>query len=66
MTIPQDTNLTRPWRKSSWSDTGGNCVEIAQAGSIFAVRDSKHPRGGRLGFSPQAWTAFTRRLKHGI
>ena len=66
MTIPQESLSTGPWRKSSYSDTGGQCVEIAQAGSIFAVRDSKTPGSGRLTFSRQAWTAFTRCVKNGI
>ncbi|MBV9448999.1 MAG: DUF397 domain-containing protein [Streptosporangiaceae bacterium] len=56
---------TGPWRKSSYSDTGGNCVEIAQAGTTIAVRDSKDPADRHLTFSPHAWTAFTRRIKHG-
>ncbi|MGO9728574.1 MAG: DUF397 domain-containing protein [Streptosporangiaceae bacterium] len=66
MTIPQESLSTGPWRKSSYSDTGGQCVEIAQAGSIFAVRDSKTAGSGRLTFSRQAWTAFTRCVKNGI
>jgi hypothetical protein len=65
MTIPQDPELTRPWRTSSHSDTGGQCVEVAQAGTTCAVRDSTNPGGSRLGFSRQAWTAFTGGIKHG-
>jgi Domain of unknown function (DUF397) len=34
------------WRKSSYSGNSGNCVEVAQLGSIVAVRDSNdHARG---------------------
>jgi hypothetical protein len=65
MTIPQDPELTRPWRTSSHSDTGGQCVEVAQAGPTCAVRDSTNPGGIRLSFSQQAWTAFTSGIKHG-
>ncbi|WP_156756600.1 DUF397 domain-containing protein [Actinokineospora pegani] len=31
------------WRKASFSDTGGNCVEVRQ--DLTAVRDSKNPSG---------------------
>jgi Domain of unknown function (DUF397) len=65
MTTPQNPELTRPWRKSSHSDTGGQCVEVAQAGTTCAVRDSTNPDGSRLGFSQQAWAAFTSGIKHG-
>jgi CRISPR/Cas system-associated protein Csm6 len=65
MTIPQDPELTRPWRTSSHSDTGGQCVEVAQAGTTCAVRDSRDPDGRRLSFTHQAWAAFTGGIKHG-
>jgi len=61
---PQDPELTRPWRKSRHSDTGGQCVEVAQAGTTCAVRDSTNPGGSRLAFSKQAWAAFTSSIKH--
>jgi len=34
------------WRKSSKSDTGGSCVELAH--TLGAVRDSKCPGGPTL------------------
>ena len=48
MTTAQPTTLTRPWRKSSHSTGGNDCVEIAQAGTSCLVRDSKNPDGVRL------------------
>ena len=34
------------WRRSSRStSSGGNCVELADAGGAVAVRDSKDPDG---------------------
>lgn len=51
-----------PWRKSSYSDTGGNCVEVTHAGTTIAVRDSKNPGDGHLTFSSQAWTTFIDRI----
>lgn len=35
--------LHRAWRKSSYSDVNGNCVELAPTGGGVAVRDSKDP-----------------------
>jgi hypothetical protein len=34
------------WRKSSFSGSGGNCVEVRQ--DLAAVRDSKNPAGPSL------------------
>ena len=31
------------WRKSSFSGSGGNCVEVRQ--DLAAIRDSKNPDG---------------------
>lgn len=47
------------WIKSSRSQSGGNCVEVARnLPDIVAVRDSKNPQGGHLAVSPTAWKAF--------
>ena len=52
------------WRKASYStNNGGDCVEVAGAGPVVAVRDSKNPAGTTLAFSPQAWKTFTGSLK---
>ena len=36
------------WRKSSFSAQNVACVELADAGDIILMRDSKHPDGGHL------------------
>ena len=60
-----DMNLQ--WRKATYSSSnGGNCVEVAAASRTIAVRDSKNPDGPRLGFGPQAWKAFTAKLKASV
>ncbi|MFF0528365.1 DUF397 domain-containing protein [Nocardia amikacinitolerans] len=48
------------WFKSSYSQGGEACVEIAwlDAGQV-GVRDSKDPTGPALVFTPEEWHAFT-------
>lgn len=47
------------WRKSTRSNGGDNCVEVAfLAGGEVAVRDSKDPSGPALRFTPSEWRAF--------
>jgi hypothetical protein len=55
---------TARWRKSTRSTTGGNCVEVADATTVIAVRDTKDPAGPVLTVTPEAWTAFTTALNH--
>ena len=63
MTTTPDTMLTRPWRTSSRSTGGQECIEVAQAQARYLVRDSKNPHGARLAVSRQAWAAFTAHVK---
>ncbi|MFF1873343.1 DUF397 domain-containing protein [Kitasatospora herbaricolor] len=47
------------WRKSSHSDNGGQCVEVAPGfPGVMPVRDSKDPEGPVLVFPAGAWQAF--------
>ncbi|HVB41365.1 MAG TPA: DUF397 domain-containing protein [Streptosporangiaceae bacterium] len=47
------------WRKSSFSNPSGNCVEAADlpAGDV-AVRNSRFPDGPALIFTRAEWDAF--------
>ena len=58
------TDLPRAaWRTSSYSNIGGNCVEVAAAGAIVGVRDTKDRAGAVITFSPAAWQRFAVRVK---
>ncbi|BAJ28137.1 MULTISPECIES: DUF397 domain-containing protein [Kitasatospora] len=48
------------WVKSSYSDNGGDCVEVALGAHpvVMPVRDSKDPAGPVLVFPTAAWTSF--------
>jgi hypothetical protein len=55
--VPALELLALTWRKSSASGTD-ECVEVATAGGMIIVRDSKDPHGGNLLFSWHDWTIF--------
>ena len=52
------------WRKSTYSNNGGSCVEVGTGpAGVIAVRDSKNPEGPELAFTSEQWTLFTNRVK---
>jgi hypothetical protein len=54
------------WKKSSFSNGAGECVEVAVKGDGGRkVRDSKDPDGAILDFTPGEWTAFISGAKSG-
>lgn len=60
-----DTDLSRAaWRKSSYSNNGGACVEVAtNLPGLVAVRDSKDPSGPSLVFAANSWQSFIRTIE---
>nr|WP_240956087.1 DUF397 domain-containing protein [Micromonospora sp. HNM0581] len=52
------------WRKSTRSNNGGECVEVADdLIGVVGLRDSKNPSGPVLVFHPEAWAAFVYGVK---
>ncbi|MFD5085422.1 DUF397 domain-containing protein [Kitasatospora sp. NPDC058201] len=62
-----EINLARAaWVKSSYSQQGGNCVEVELGSSgIVPVRDSKDPSGPALVFPDEGWRSFVTALQAG-
>lgn len=54
------------WRKSTFSMSNGHCIEVAGLpdGGV-AVRNSRHPEGPVLSFTPAEWAAFHSGVKSG-
>ena len=58
--------IVTPWAKSSYSNSGANCVEVARTAlGHVAVRDSKDPSGPPLRSTLDEWTAFVSGIKSG-
>jgi hypothetical protein len=51
------------WRKASYSNGSGSCVETASGAGTIAVRDTTDRDGGTLTFTADAWRTFLRRLR---
>ncbi|MDX6417483.1 MAG: hypothetical protein QOG28_2103 [Trebonia sp.] len=59
-----ETIDSAPWRKSSYSGTGGgSCVEAADMGDCILVRDTTDRGGVVLSISPDAWLRLTGTLR---
>jgi hypothetical protein len=54
----------RKWRKATKSGVG-DCVEVSPATGGIAIRDSKHPDGPELIYSPTEFGAFLDGAKKG-
>jgi hypothetical protein len=51
------------WRKSSYSNPSGNCVEAAELAGGVTLRDSRFPDGPALVVTSAMWDAFLRSVK---
>jgi Domain of unknown function (DUF397) len=59
--------MTDPrWRTASYSDNGGNCVEVGQARHGVLVRDTQDRTGPVLRFTPGAWRRFADQVKRSL
>lgn len=53
------------WQISSYCSEQNGCVEVAQVGDTYAVRDRKDPHGAALVFDQAEWKAFINGVKAG-
>jgi len=62
-----EVDLSRAvWHKSTRSNNGGACVEVARnLPGVVAVRDSKHREGPVLIFGTDQWQSFLGKMKTG-
>ncbi|MGW2282219.1 DUF397 domain-containing protein [Streptomyces sp. NPDC001770] len=63
------TSESPRWFTSSYSNNGGNCVEVAAnlavAHNVVPVRDSKISSGPVLGFTTDSFASFVAGVKAG-
>jgi Domain of unknown function (DUF397) len=57
-----DDKLALNWRKSMQSNSGG-CLEVAAAGGVVFLRDSKRADGPIVPISARAWLVFVAELR---
>ncbi|GLZ07746.1 DUF397 domain-containing protein [Actinomadura sp. NBRC 104412] len=59
MNHPHHALTSARWRKSSYSGSGDQCVEVAELDAgTHAVRDSKDPHGPALTLTAAEWRSF--------
>jgi hypothetical protein len=54
--------LGKKWRKSSYSNPSGNCVQARRSDGGVEVGDTKDPNRPTLQISAEAWRAFLKGL----
>jgi hypothetical protein len=53
----------KAWRKSTYSGTNTQCVEVADGGLTVLVRDTTNRGGFTMEVSALAWAKFTAGIK---
>ncbi len=56
--MERQDNDASGWRKSSWSEQSGGCVEVRASDGEVHVRNSRDPNGPVLTFTRAEWSAF--------
>lgn len=51
------------WRKSTYSGSNEDCVEVALAPAVVQIRDTKALASGALQTSTRSWVSLTQRLR---
>ncbi|MFD5464812.1 DUF397 domain-containing protein [Kitasatospora sp. NPDC127059] len=62
--IPSADLSNAAWRKSTYSNGQGGCIEVDDA-HPGRVRDSKDPNGPALVFPAEAWASFVAAVRSG-
>ncbi len=57
--------MTSEWRKSTYSDTGGQCIECRSTERTVSIRDTQNRERGHLSFPTSEWTAFLDEVRTG-
>ncbi len=55
--------MSDAWRKSSYSGSEANCVEVGNATGLLKVRDTQDRQGPALTVSANAWRRFMTGIK---
>jgi len=55
--------MTDAWRKSSYSGSQADCVEVGNATGLVKIRDTKDRQGPAVALSADAWRRFTTSIK---
>jgi hypothetical protein len=55
--------MSDAWRKSSYSGSQANCVEVGNASGLVNVRDTQDRQGPALTVSADAWSLFMTGIK---